>query len=740
MVSRRKRFSLRWKRAGLGLRLILLVTGAALFALLTYWSAPGERPGSNILVFVLVNLIIVIICVLAFLVGRNVVKLIFDRRKNLLGSRLKLKLVAAFVGLSLVPLVFLYIFASGLLTRAIEDWFSSQVETSVTGAVEVARSHYAFVKETVEREGKYLVREVESSYGRSGMNGLRQTLELERKRVGLYSVQVLHSNSKVLVEDRNIASTIDAFREPAPDGSAVSQAMQGNLQVLSEERDYGHFIRAYLPVDIGNERNVLVATKRINPELTHAFNAVNNSYKEYEETKLLKKPLKSSALLTLTMITGLILFSAVWIAFYLAKEIAVPVQRLAEGVQAVAAGNYNVQVRVAGDDEISFLVRSFNSMTADLKRSTAVAERRRVYIETILSNLAVGVIAVDTTNRVTVVNSAAARILGCNERSVINCEIGAVLRPQDFEEIRPLLEVGQMTSDAYVAERTVSERQMTVVSEGTELKIICTAGQMMDAQDKWLGTVLIFDDITELAKAQHMSAWREVARRIAHEIKNPLTPIQLSAQRLQRLVLDNPVVTESAETIVQNVNSIKRLADEFSNFARMPTAELQESDLNSLISETISPFAESHSGIVFQLIADNKLPSIMIDREQIRRAIINLLDNAIAAIGREDGSVNAGGGKIVIKTSYDRRTKQCYIEVADSGPGIKSPDKTRVFEPYFTTKKKGTGLGLAIVTSIVADHQGQIRVYDNQPNGAKFIIELPLTPKDHTQRRFVSGV
>jgi len=284
----------------------------------------------------------------------------------------------------------------------------------------------------------------------------------------------------------------------------------------------------------------------------------------------------------------------------------------------------------------------------------------------------------------------------------------------------------------------VIERELVVTSGGRQLQIVCTAGQIVDAQKNWQGTVLIFDDITELVKAQHMSVWREVARRIAHEIKNPLTPIQLSAQRLEKIVGEGPqseVVRECTATIVEHVASIKRLANEFSRFARMPTAEFHPTNLNALISDILAPYAESHPEIVFQLVADSRIPEVQMDAEQIRRVLINLVDNAVAALrGPHAGHEH----RIVLKTAYDRRAKIVSFEVADNGPGIKDSDKARIFEPYFTTKVEGSGLGLAIVTSILSDHQGEIRVYDNQPGGAKFIVELPLSPKQATQRRFVA--
>ena len=261
----------------------------------------------------------------------------------------------------------------------------------------------------------------------------------------------------------------------------------------------------------------------------------------------------------------------------------------------------------------------------------------------------------------------------------------------------------------------------------------------MGEEGAFLGTLLLFDDITDLARAQAMSAWREVARRIAHEIKNPLTPIQLSAQRLHKHLAETPgreELIESADTIVENVEIITKLANEFSRFARMPTAEPRLADLNSMISDAVSMLAANESQIVFQFIADNKIPEIHVDIGQIRAVLINLLDNAAAALNAEENRPStAGRSKIVVRTTYNRKQKTVQIEVSDNGPGIPAADRFRIFQPYFTTKKGGTGLGLAIVNTIIRDHQGDIRVYDNAPRGVKFIVELPASRQNITQRR-----
>jgi len=739
MVNRRTKFLLRIRRAGFSLRLGAFLLGVLALALLVYWQRPSDETsyfGNNLLLFLLVNLLVVILCVLVFLVGRNVVKLVFDRRRNILGSKLRLRLVVAFVGLALVPTTLLFVLSSDLLSQAMEGWFSNHVEASVEGAVELAQNHFSSMKRTTEVD-TLRIAQLLGAAGSVSTDTLRSMLAERRQEFGLFSLRFFERPDAPPLEVTNAAAGIDSFTEPPIEPGALKKAFGGETVVSADEAAASHFVRVYLPTSLPGRHGVLVAVARIAPEISHALAVVTESFNEYEQLKFFKTPLRWGYLLTLAMITLLVLFAAIWFAFYLARELVVPIQRLAEGTEAVARGNYDFQIRASGDDEIGSLVHSFNKMTTDLKSSRSEAEGRRLFIETILANLAVGVIGLDGDQVVTSANAAAARIFELPEEAMLGRPIGSVMKPGDVERIETLLgAVAGEEGDALLSS-DVAECELNVVSQGRELKVICTAGKILDINGRSIGVVLLFDDITDLSKAQHMSAWREVAQRIAHEIKNPLTPIQLSAQRLQRLLSGDevaPAVRESTQAIVENVDSIKRLANEFSNFARMPTAEFQVADINHLITDAIAPFAENHSEIVFQFIADSRVPDVTMDREQIRRCVINLIDNAIGAVAAHPPS--GEGARIVVRTDYDKRRRMVLLEVADNGPGISHADKTRIFEPYFTTKEGGTGLGLAIVTSIVSDHQGYIRCYDNPPRGAKFVLELPITPRAGTQRRF----
>jgi two-component system nitrogen regulation sensor histidine kinase NtrY len=399
---------------------------------------------------------------------------------------------------------------------------------------------------------------------------------------------------------------------------------------------------------------------------------------------------------------------------YLAKGITVPIQQLAEGTHAVAQRNWDYHIEAAGDDEIGTLVESFNRMTRDLKSMTGEIERRGRYMETLLVNVQAAVIAVDAAGRITAWNKAAERMFGVSGAD-------AAGRPQAevfvAEHLKPMREIMEAVKDGASV-----EKELRIALPDRVLTVLATAATLRDDEGHSLGVMVFIDDITEIQKVQRMEAWREVARRIAHEIKNPLTPIQLSAERLRKryaklLEGDGAVLDKCTTTIIRQVEELKNLVNEFAQFARLPTAELALSDLNEIVGEALFLYQEGHRDIQFEF-RPGVIPALELDRNQIKRALINLLDNAVAAI---DGS-----GHVEIATNYDRALTKVCLEVADNGHGLPADVRSRIFEPYFSTKQDGTGLGLSIVNAIVEDHHGYIRVRPNEPRGTKFIIELPV--------------
>ena len=713
---------------GVSLALLSLLAGFVLFG-----PAPeNESLFNNLLVFTLVNLNIMALLVLIVMVGRNVVKLMFERRRGILGAKLRSRLMGAFVLIALVPMTLSFFVASGLINEAVELFFSPHVESAVTSSLSIARQHVAGVKLSVKATGE----RIGTDLTRHSPTGTPTVARLEELRMlnDLFSVKLVDSNGTIIEESSHPTAHVESFQEPPLSSDAIREALRGTSVVRVEERGAGQFIRWYG----GSAGRILVVSYRMDPEIVHAQRIVNDSFQEYEGLKTLKHPLKSNFLLTLALFNLITIFGAIWVAFFVSKQITGPIQKLAEGTRSVARGNYDFELPPMRDDEVGFLVDSFNQMLRDLRSSRDTAERGRLLIDTILSNLAVGVISLDTTSRVTAVNSAAGALL---EIDHVHYREGALLsellRADDLKSIRPIIEA--MGSDDTSDGNAVAEVEMRVQTGGRELIVVCTAGRIVGSEGLSLGYVLLFDDITELSRSQHLAAWRDVARRIAHEIKNPLTPLQLSAQRLERL-LRNTSVSESVDdctrSIVEHVEIIKRLANEFSEYGRMPMARFVSTDLAALVRATVANFTAQHPNMAFTLSGDERVPEMLVDPEQIRGVLINILNNAVAAVA-SSGDIQTEP-RVNVAIFFDRKARRAVLEISDNGPGISPADKNRIFEPYFTTKRGGTGLGLAIVSSVVSEHQGEIRVFDNQPHGAKFVITLPQSPQPGTVRRLSS--
>jgi two-component system nitrogen regulation sensor histidine kinase NtrY len=458
--------------------------------------------------------------------------------------------------------------------------------------------------------------------------------------------------------------------------------------------------------------------------LVDRINVISKTSEEYKQLTLLKTPIKFGYIITLFIVMLLIIFSATWFGIYLAKGITVPIQDLAEATRKIAQGDLNHQIAIVADDEIGVLVDSFNQMTRDLKRSNQGLEQanldleqRRKYMETILRNVAAGVISVDKNGVITTINRAAERMIGIRTEKVLNRRYAEVLIPEHLILAEDVLREMREQGEGFV------EKQIDLILPERALTVLMTITVIHDDEGNDMGMVIVFEDLSELQKAERAAAWREVARRMAHEIKNPLTPVQLSAQRLQKkygdhLGKDDTVFHECTQTIIDQVEVLKNLVNEFSRYARLPVTHLQLNDLNEVIRDPVILFQDAHKGIHFDFRPAPEIPHLMLDPEQIRRVMVNLLDNAVAAVDRENG-------RIEITTSFTREGRKAKVEVADNGCGVSPGYKVKMFEPYFSTKRTGTGLGLAIVNSIIADHHGSVSVADNRPRGTVVAFELP---------------
>jgi two-component system nitrogen regulation sensor histidine kinase NtrY len=680
----------------------------------------GKIPiANNIIIFSLININIILILLLIFLVIRNLVKLIFERKRKVLGAKLRTKLVVAFVSLSLVPTVLLFLVAVGFITNSVEHWFSAQVEQSLQGSLEVAQTYYRdFANSMVssaKQIGKYFSKQG-TLQERKGLDSLREALEAKRKEYRLSTLGIfLKGGNMVRVEDPSLKAALPNLPKDLLESGFSGKEASRNLSAGEGEVITG--IAPLLnPSGGGEVIGVVVASHFIPKSITAKMREISQAFVEYKQLKILKKPIKFSYMMALLMVMLLILFSATWFGFYLAKDITVPIKELAEATHRLATGDLNYRIQMKSADEIGMLVQSFNQMTGDLQISRSEVEQRRKYMEVVLKNVAAGVISIDEEGIVTTINTSAEQMLDIRGEALLEKKFSEVLAKEYVEQIEGLLR------ELKSSQKDSIEKQITLTLGGKTLSLLINLTTLKDEEGKPLGIVAVFEDLTQLIKAQRMAAWREVARRIAHEIKNPLTPIQLSAQRLRKRYLeklqqDGTVFDECTRTIVKQVEELKGMVNEFSNFARMPASQPTPNRLNEIVQETLILFQEAHKQVHFEFIPQ-EIPVFNIDRDQMKRVIINLIKNSLTAVEKE--------GEIKIQTSYHPKLQMVRLEVSDDGCGIPDEEKGKLFEPYYSTKKSGTGLGLTIVNAIIADHNGYIRVRDNVPKGTTFVIELPV--------------
>ena len=697
----------------------------------------------NILVLALINLNILLIIFCLFLVLRNIFKLVLERRRGIPGAKLRSKLVLAFVALSLIPTMLLFFVSAGFITNSIENWFNSQIEDSLKESLEVAQTYY---KNSASNALYYaeqisLAIKDQKLLNEDNLQVLEELIHQKQKEYNLGIVEVFSSTLEELV--RAVNPSVPAADFTDPDSDSIREALQGNRFTRISPIGRADLIRGIVPVysnwNPDDVVGVVVVNYYVPYSLVNKMKEISSSFEQYKSTKLLKGKIQKGYILFLLLIALVIIFLSTWVGFHLAKSITEPIQELAIATNRVASGDLNVTLDSYSQDEVGSLVEAFNTMTADLRKgqnainranlelqaSNLELEQRRRYMEIVLANVNAGVISIDSLGHITTINKSAQKLLGLKTKSIIGRNFRDIVTPDYLPMIKGILK------ELIGSGKDSIRKQVSLPAGDTKIILLVNVTTLKDEHNEFMGTVVVFDDLTQLLKAQRMAAWREVARRIAHEIKNPLTPIQLSAQRLRRRYLDrfsadDIVFDECTTMIIKQVDDLKNLVNEFSSFARMPASNPSLNNLNDVLNEALVLFQEGHKEVHFQLQTDPYLPAFSLDREQIKRVAINLLDNAVAAV---NGNAN---GQITAETSFNKDLKIATLKISDNGCGIPAEDKPRLFEPYFSTKKSGTGLGLAIVSTIISDHNGYIRVRDNEPQGTHFIVELPIT-SDVTQ-------
>jgi len=716
----------------IALILVVLLTGVEIRLTRLSSAAPLA---SNIAIFGMINIIILLVVLLVYLIIRNTVKLLVESRGKMVAARLRTKLVISFVGLSLIPTMLLFFASAGFITNSIQNWFNIQIENSLNESLEVAQTYY----KTSAGNALQFARQLSTAIRRDRLLNddniptMKEFIREKQKEYNLGIVEVFSAQREELVRASNPDVPTGELTSPASED--ISKALQGNELTKVNSAGKADLIRGIVPIySTYNEQDivgVVVVNYYVPHSLVNKMKEISTSYQEFRRLKLLKSPITTGYLLVLFLIASVIVFLAFWIGIYLANSMTRPIQQLVEGTRSVADGNFNIRIDAEGPDEIGMLVRSFNLMAEDLhtkrhelnesnrklSRINQEIEARRRYMETVLRNVAAGVISVDKNGKIITINKSAERLLNVNSQKVMGRPFREVLSATHLEIVREAIRDLSSTRHDTLA------RQVSIEIKGERQVLQMNLTMLRDDQDGFIGSVLVLDDLTQLVKGQRMAAWREVARRIAHEIKNPLTPIQLSAQRLRKRYLerfsaeDGKIFDECTNMISKSVEELKVLVNEFSNFARMPAVKPVPDDLNKLVHETLALYKEAHLEVNFNFSPCLSLPAVKIDHDQIKRVLINLLENSLAAMENK--------GNINISTHYDTDLKIVSCNIADDGPGVSAEMRHRLFEPYFSTKKGGTGLGLAIATSIVADHNGFIRFKDNTPSGACFVVELP---------------
>lgn len=704
--------------------LALLISGLALIESKLFSPNAHSPLANSLLLFIFINLNVILLLSLVFLVLRNVVKLVAEYKKGILGSKIRAKLVVLFVSLSLLPTLVLFGISIKFVFSSFNYWLNFRVENTLNQAMSVGHLYYKQTSKDVLRCAQILIRETER--GDLSLSG-----RWLRRKAQEYNLSLL----EVYGKDKKLLRAF--YQRPVKNTTSLKNNLD---QVLTKKQaiamitrsSIGDLALAIVPIfsDANELKRILIAGRYIPTEMAKGLQDIRISGEDYKQFMLVQHPLKLTLLITFSVITLLVLFAATWVGMRLAKNITAPIQTLAEATQRIASGDLDFCLHTEAKDELGMLVNSFNQMTEDLRTSKGRLERayevlrqrnieieqRRWYMETILKNIATGVISIDAHGCITTINPAAKIILKLEGENLIGKRLESLLKSYDLKKIIEILHLLEKGNE-------LIEKQLRFSFNGHSLSLLVSATALKDESGHPLGSVFVFEDLTQLEKMQRLAAWREVARRIAHEIKNPLTPIQLSAQRLRRRYLDKfsedgQVFNECTQMIIHEVDELKQLVNEFSNFARLPEAHPVPNDLAKIVSETLVVYRNANQDIQFEFKQIRPVPIFNLDYEQIKRALINLLNNAIASI--------EGKGKIEMVLDYEPHLKIARLEVRDTGRGIPDKDKLKLFEPYFSTKKSGTGLGLTIVHTIVSDHQGFIRVKDNHPKGTVFTIELPV--------------
>ncbi|HKR12008.1 MAG TPA: ATP-binding protein [Pyrinomonadaceae bacterium] len=743
---RRRRRGLLWVLGATVLLLLSIIVSQQLWL----WTVIRPDTASDTLVlYALSTLNFVAFVVFLFIFARNLLKLRRERRERQLGSKVKTRLLVYFISISFLPITAMAVFSYLFLNRSLEKWFNPLPDEILQQAERVRRETFESQGQTLRDTASLLV----MLLNRQTPNERQATLDQVIASGQWAGIEIVSNDGTVITKSRADLSPGD--RESLDKLFAEARVSRGSTDpALTDGKDFD-----VISTPLNQSETLIIAPqKRASKDLNDFVSA---SERDYQELVAKQRRVRLLGLSTLGLMTLILLFVSSWVAIYLARGIATPIKALAEASKEIARGNLTHRVTTIADDELALLAESFNQMTTQLEENrsrieAAAAELRDKnlalrdrgnYIETVLQSLSTGVVSVDENDRVTTLNASASRMLGLDDNLEANPPLNSLIGAEDWFVVDRLLRrarrIGHATEQTQLESGAINGVNGGGGGPGGgPLPVAMTATAMRDSKGPRPGVVLVIEDLSELLAAQRAAAWSEVARRMAHEIKNPLTPIQLSAERIAKSYarangksngsngafddrIDErkvaAVIAECTETIGREVAGLKAMVDEFSRFARLPATRLEFANLNEVVNQAVGLYEERLEDARIELKLEPDLPATMIDVEQIKRVFVNLIDNALDAL------VSGNGERLItIGTSRDVETGVLRAEVADTGKGIAPGDFRRLFEPYFSRRDSGTGLGLAIVQRIILEHGGRIRAEKNNPRGAKFVVELPV--------------
>jgi PAS domain S-box-containing protein len=727
--------------------ILLAIAVFLLFAVLVSQTAFNQtilRPDTNqqVVVFYALSLLISLLFVaLTFVLARNLLKLFAERRLGVLGSKFRTRMVVGALLLSFVPVMVMYFFAYGLMNRSINIWFSTPVEEVRADTHAMASLLAAYAAQNVRAEALAIASDPETQRAFEWQNFSTMGAEFHRHDATLQGGFAVAVQNGVAQASVGLPAEWPVLAGHLPWATAAAKDPAGFTWGQTE------YTVGSAPVGGGG---LILVGMPLPAAFSQTVKQVEASQQRYLQLSRERRHVRQTYMGLLLLLTMMVLFVTTWLALFLSKLVTRPLAALAEATQEISRGRLEYRIDVSAADEIGDLVRSFNRMAEELEISrgqieassrdaraaNAELDQRRRQMETILESIPTGVLSLDAARNVTHANQALQRMFSLEgfstQKTVLRGTRLAEMFPEEvLQDLEPLLRradrMGMTTS------------QMEMPLHRVSLNVAITVATLRH-QNERSGYVMVFEDLSDLLKAQKQAAWREVARRVAHEIKNPLTPIALSAERIQRHLdrLSSPdkssleIVRSCAATIAGAVETVRRLVDEFSSLARFPACNPHPADLNEVVESALSMFHGRMDGIAVRKSLAEDLPKVMADSEAIKRALANLVDNAAEAM--QDSLLR----EIHISTALVMSRDAVEIIVADTGHGVTRELKEKLFLPYFSTRKRGTGLGLAIVSRVIEEHHGSIRVEENQPLGARFIVELPVAPETITAGAIVS--